>query len=220
MTLPLSVDLWQLNLCDPPFTLEQALAQLTDTERQRAQRYQFDIKRREFAFTRAALRHCLGHYLQTNAVLTVTAQGKPILRDHALAFNVSHSGELALLAFTMLPTVGVDVEQVVAKPHCLKLAKRFFSPREFEAIQALPPNLHERAFFATWTRKESFIKAQASSIGAGLDQFDVSVHPDQPPALLRSNDDQSWRLYDLALPAGYVGAITCPEAVTLTHRQF
>ena len=81
-------------------------------------------------------------------------RGKPFLADHpALHFSLSHSGEYAVCALDDAP-IGVDIEQL-REIDTARLAKRTFGITESLTLDA---------FFALWTRKESYLKA----VGIGL----------------------------------------------------
>jgi 4'-phosphopantetheinyl transferase len=107
--------------------------------------------------------------------------------------------------------VGVDVERIRPKVAQEKIAERFFSPREVTLLRALPAPLQATAFFACWTRKEAYIKATGEGLTLPLDQFDVSLVPGEPAALLRTAWDPQeaarWALQDLAPAPGYRAAV-------------
>ena len=91
--------------------------------------------------------------------------GKPYLEGAGdVEFNLSHSGDLALVAVARGVRVGVDVERVRDLDDRDAIARRFFSPRERDEFTALPDGLKTTAFFRLWTCKESYIKC----IGTGL----------------------------------------------------
>ncbi|MHB1426768.1 MAG: 4'-phosphopantetheinyl transferase family protein, partial [Gemmataceae bacterium] len=91
------------------------------------------------------------------------------------------------------------------------LAERFFSPRETAVLRSLPPELRREAFFRCWTRKEAYIKAQGKGLSLPLDQFDVSLHPDEPAELLATQHDpqeaQRWSLRSLLPKEGFVATV-------------
>jgi 4'-phosphopantetheinyl transferase len=127
-------------------------------------------------------------------------------------FNLSHSGALALYAFTADGELGIDVELDDADFARERIAERFFSPAEVRALRTLPANLQPRAFLTCWTRKEAFIKARGDGLSLPLDSFDVSLGPEARPALLRTawsaEEPASWRVLDLSdRAAGYIAAV-------------
>ena len=155
--------------------------------------------------------------------------GKPSLRDVTesgdLHFNVSHADGVALYAITRGRAIGVDIERVRADMANERIAARFFSPREVATLRSLRPDLQSEAFFTCWTRKEAYVKARGVGITAGLDQFDVSLAPDEPAAILANRDaseaHRPWSLYHLAPCPGYVGAVAAEgERHLLSYWQW
>ena len=55
-------------------------------------------------------------------------------RPRTFSLVPSHSGEYALVAVARGREVGVDVEVFKANMDCVKLAERFFAPREAQAM--------------------------------------------------------------------------------------
>ncbi len=104
--------------------------------------------------------------------------GKPHLRDETLEFNLSHSGTAVLLGLSRRQPLGVDLEARQRKRPLLELARRWFSPREVAALEALPESLHRRAFMRLWSCKEAVLKAHGRGIGYGLDRvaFDLDAN--------------------------------------------
>ncbi len=140
-------------------------------------------------------------------------QGSPLLYHEArvLNFNLSHSHELALYAFTYSRQVGIDIEYMRANVEYEELAQRFFSPDENAILHALPEAFKQEAFFNCWTRKEAYIKARGKGLSIPLESFDVSLRPGEPAALLNSREDPQeatrWELLELAPGHGYAGAL-------------
>ena len=146
---------------------------------------------------------------------TYGPRGKPALATDmgavSLRFNVSHSHGLALYAMTRGRELGVDVERIRPEIVQEQVAERFFSPREVTTLRALPVPLQATAFFACWTRKEAYIKATGEGLALPLDQFDVSLAPGEPAALLRTAWDPQeaprWTMQDLDPAPGYRAAV-------------
>jgi len=211
------VHVWRSALDWSPATLDEAMALLADDEVARARRYQFPRDRRRFVAARAFLRRTLAGYLAADpAQLTFTYGefGKPELLLPGLAtrtveFNLSHAGDLALLAITRGRRVGVDVERVEHLPDLPAVAQRFFSSRENAALNEIPAAQKVFGFYCCWTRKEAFLKALGDGLAHALDAFDVSL--DDAPRVLRVHDDpdagSKWTLCHLDPEPGYVAAL-------------
>ena len=92
-----------------------------------------------------------------------------------------------------------------------QIAERFFSRSEIVTLRALPLSLRKYAFFLCWTRKEAYIKARGEGLSLPLDQFDVSLIPGEPAALLsypsRFDEALRWSLQDLPPASGYAAAL-------------
>jgi 4'-phosphopantetheinyl transferase len=136
---------------------------------------------------------------------------KPALRSGPW-FNLSHSGPVALYAFSSAGEIGIDVELDDADFARERIAERFFSPAEVRLLRSLPAEDQPRAFLTCWTRKEAFIKARGDGLSLALDSFDVTLAPDAPAALLRtawcSEEPGQWQLEDLSdHRAGYIAAV-------------
>lgn len=140
--------------------------------------------------------------------------GKPSLppgaSTPALRFNLSHSNEFALYAFTREGEVGIDIEQACADFPTEEIAERFFSSGEVATLRSLAPALKTEGFFNCWTRKEAYIKAVGEGLSHKIDQFSVSLTPDQPAALVASADPlelSRWFFRELKPAPGYVAAL-------------
>jgi 4'-phosphopantetheinyl transferase len=191
---------------------------LSDGERERAYRYHFDKDRNRFIVGHESLRVILGQYLDLapDAIeFEHGAHGKPNLDPKimhgGLSYNLSHSGEYALIAVGRDREVGVDVEKVRPEIDLERIAQRFFSPAEVEGLFALTDTLRLDAFYRCWTRKEAYIKARGGGLSIPLDQFDVTLDPEAPAALLATRDDPQeasrWSLYNIDLCEGYQAAL-------------
>jgi 4'-phosphopantetheinyl transferase len=191
---------------------------LSADESTRASRFHFPADRQRFVATRAVLRTILAGYLATDPkrlTFSYSRMEKPSLGpDHAgsrVTFNVSHSGGIALLAFSRRREIGIDVEQVRRDFDVEAIARRFFSAQEQEQLGAFPGENKFEAFFRCWTRKEAYIKATGEGLSLPLHQFDVSIAPEKSDALLCTRPDNSeaalWSLREIPAGAGYVAAL-------------
>lgn len=180
--------------------------------------FHFARDRRRFVVSRGVLRAILGYYLAVGPnrlEFRYNEYGKPYLADKyggcLLQFNVAHSQELVLYAFTRDREIGIDIEYIRPISDTEQIAKRFFSIEENTALQTIPTHLKLEAFFTCWTRKEAYIKAKGRGLSMPLDQFDVSVTPGERAELLSTRPDPQeanrWTLQALLPGQGYVGAV-------------
>ena len=93
-----------------------------------------------------------------------------------LRFNLSHSQDLAMYAFTLERDVGVDIEMIRAEVANERVAENFFSRREVETLRALPREHQAEAFFNCWTRKEAYVKARGQGLSIELDELRRVTH--------------------------------------------
>jgi 4'-phosphopantetheinyl transferase len=210
------VDVWHVDLTVDAGTVARLGAGLAQDEQARAARFRFERDARRFVLARSALRAVLGGYLGVapgDLAFSYGGHGKPALGgEHAaLDFNVSHSGDVALIAAGWRRAVGIDVEQWRPLPDLAALAARVFAPSELTALDALAEAERPAAFFRCWTRKEAFIKATGLGLAQPLDGFVVSIGSDEPARFLDIEGDPAalarWTLHDLRPAAGYAGAL-------------
>lgn len=191
---------------------------LSSDETARAARFHFSGDRQRYVAARALLRTVLASYLETDPKslsFSYSIKEKPSLGPaHAasgLKFNVSHSGGIALFAFTRAREVGVDVEQIRRNSDLEAIARRFFSAHEQRQLADLPCEERGEAFFRCWTRKEAYIKATGDGLSLPLSQFDVSLGVREKDALIATRPDdleaRRWRLEEVPGGPGYIAAL-------------
>jgi 4'-phosphopantetheinyl transferase len=209
-----TASLWLLDL--RPIAFDAMRALLSAEEHARAQRYKVrgDVER--FVKSRGALRRILGTQTDLDGRALVILEGggrKPELRDHpSLHFNLSHSGDYALIAVGSQP-LGVDIEAIRLDVDWHALAKMNFHPDE-RAILEARPDAAIRTFFQIWAHKEAFLKAigigftdQLTSIAVPLEGGMISA-----PKFL---SPRSWHATPLDSPPGYAASIVSGTRPTL-----
>ena len=216
--LPHHVDIW-LTSTEPEEEQVRAYAKyLSQAELARAQKFRPKTAYREYIITRGLLRQALSETagLDLGGVDFMYGEhGKPCLdarvSEETVAFNVSHSHGLALVALTLGGRLGVDLEKIRPEVEWRELAGRYFSEAEFRDLENRPQGDGLKAFYACWTRKEAFVKALGAGVSYGLKQFDVSVGPEEDYAALtiRSQDEDAaaWLVKNLPVPDSHVAAL-------------
>jgi 4'-phosphopantetheinyl transferase len=209
------VHLWQAALDGRPADIFESF--LSPDELARANRFHFIKDRNHFVVARGLLRNLLAAYLGVNSGtlrFAYGAQGKPFLLLDSQAqvnFNVSHSHGRAAFAFSRGRELGIDIEYIKDDFDDELVAGRFFSRAEVLALRTVPRDLRKRAFFNCWTRKEAYIKARGEGLSMPLDQFDVTLRPDEPVRLLNNyreeREVERWSMRAIPAPQGYAGAL-------------
>ncbi|MFN4098268.1 MAG: 4'-phosphopantetheinyl transferase family protein [Pararhodobacter sp.] len=197
------IDLWGWRL-----RADASLDTLSPDERTRAGRFIFCRDRDRYVAGRVRLRAILSLYtgLAPDAIKFRYGQnGRPGIDGPC--FNLSHSGDLALLAIGDEAPLGADIE--ARRPISLDVAQSHFAPDEICSLRALPEPQRQAAFFRCWTRKEAYLKARGTGLATDLSSFTVTLNPGQPPLLTRctSGEAVDWSLHDIPLPPGLAGAI-------------
>ena len=185
---PNEVHVWTAHLSAIPSPAGVFAVVASDEERQRAGSIRIASVRERYVAARIFLRTTLSLYSGAEANDIVFEQGlhgKPSIAGSELEFNLTHSADLALLALCCVRRVGIDVERISPAPFALDIARRFFSANEYTELAGLPSDLLSAAFYATWTRKEAFLKGLGVGIPSHLGQFTVQTSPCFPAALLR-----------------------------------
>ncbi len=212
------VHVWKARLDVPADLLPEYQETLSMEELAKAQQFRFDVHRQRWTVAHAVLRILLGQYLGIAPQLLrfhTNAYGKPALvmpeQSYSLEFNLSHSANLALYAFSWQRHVGVDVEHMRADIPYDQLAQHSFSLHEQTTLCSLSGEQKHQAFYNCWTRKEAYIKARGMGLSLPLDLFDVSLVPGEPAALLQSRESsqevQRWSMQELHPEPEYAGAL-------------
>jgi len=212
------VHIWRVGFVQPSPVIAACRALLPAEEIARAERFYFERDRRRFLVSHGMVRTVLGQYLglkPKQLQFIHGPKGKPDLAPEwnalGIRFNLSHSGDFALMGVSPGLVMGIDIEQIRIDFGGQEIAERFFSRFEVDTLLSLPEHQRAEAFFYCWTRKEAYIKAQGDGLSLPLDSFDVTFAPGTEPALLRVAEDPKevarWKLYNIEIGPGYKAAL-------------
>lgn len=199
-----------------PELMGEFTALLAPDETARLRRLPRQPQRHQFLVTRALQRSVLADYLQAapqELCFTPGEYGKPALAgpfDRAgLHFNIAHTRGLVALAISRAQTLGIDVENIVARTAPLALATRYFTAEEASGLGALPLEQQQRRFYALWTLKESWLKATGRGLAAGLANVSFSLDPEHlaRSVTLRQEPACGWRFWQAAPTPEHVLAL-------------
>lgn len=110
-----------------------------------------------------------------------------------MPFNISHSGEYVVLAYTADQDIGIDIEKHKNDLNWKQMTT-FFCVEEIDFI--LNNDNKEGAFFKIWARKEAILKASGVGMSAGLNQFDCRTAP-------VVFEEKVWHLQEISIAPGY-----------------
>ncbi|MBP6733472.1 MAG: 4'-phosphopantetheinyl transferase superfamily protein [Chromatiaceae bacterium] len=141
---------------------------LSGAEQARADRRLAPGHRAAYIRAHAGLRLILATHLATppaRIAFQQGPQGKPAVAG-PLKFNLTTSGDLALVALRWDQAVGIDCERPTANRNLLGIARRLFSPAEVELLLAASEAERPALFIRFWTALEASVKLE----GRGLFQ--------------------------------------------------
>jgi 4'-phosphopantetheinyl transferase len=191
--------------------LRNAEQWLSAAERERAARFRFAADRQRYVAAHGHLRAVLAELTGTAPaalVLAADPRGKPALaspRGTGLEFNLSHSGELVLVATARDLPVGIDVEQARALDDDAALAARILAAEELARWQALEVPARPAFLLAAWARKEALLKA--AGLGLAREPAELTLRPARPGRWAAELDGTGWSVHELAVPRGYHAAV-------------
>jgi len=206
---PFEIDLWRIDLASE---IDVAADLLSDAERARSAKFVRARDRARYVRAHVALRTILSAYGAGDASeieIETGAEGKPFVGGSPIHFNLSHSGDCAVVALTLDGAIGVDIEERRERGDYMELARRFFSAAEICDLALESGAERPLAFLTCWTRKEALLKAT----GAGLQHLqhaNVGIAPDA--ALVKSpmREAITHRIQTLPIESNAVVSIAGP----------
>ncbi len=206
------IHVWYLNMADTSESEARVEECLSAGERERAARFRSAKARDGYVKTRGRLRNLLGAYLDRDPLefeFAANEYGKPRLKDtresQGLVFNISHSGDCAVLGFALDTALGIDIEAPRRHRNLEGLAAACLAPMELEWWNRLEPERRADEFTRLWVCKEAFVKATGRGLALGLGK--VGVQPDFggygsiPPEYGMAGE---WRLHEWVYGANRV----------------
>jgi 4'-phosphopantetheinyl transferase len=191
--LHVGVELWAIHLS--ALAPKMDIRCLSAAERARAGQLVHPADRLRYEAAHCATRHVLATYTEMAAGELQFAQGthgKPYLvgNHHGPHFNLSHSGDWALLGISTTRKIGVDIEALRTIEDLNAMAEQVFTANELAAFTELPLDQQEACFLSIWTRKEACLKALGTGLSLSPQKLEVGVHL-QNPVILTSTTSTS-----------------------------
>lgn len=212
----MTVDVWLTFTALPSADVGALARVLNDEERRRARACAFERDRTRYIVAHGFMRAVLALYTRVapeQVEFDLGTAGKPFLRGGSdpLHFNLSHSGDLAVVAVSPLTPIGVDVELVRPISDLEGLVKTALGPHEHRYFLSQYPGDRLEAFFRLWTRKEAYWKA--GGIASDIDPADLDVEliatrrAGECSEQVAREPQPAPSVQDISPAPGYVGAI-------------
>jgi 4'-phosphopantetheinyl transferase len=174
-------------------------------EQTRAEKFSNDLLRKRYVVAHGRLRTVLAQLLNEapeKIKIAIAEQGKPYLADSPeLAFNLSHSANVMVIAIGWHCQIGVDLETCRPRAGLQGLVEKCFAKEEITHWNCLPKAQQTIEFYRFWTRKEALVKATGRGIVLGLNQ--CVVNPENQHEFLRvpavCGAASKWQVMDIAL---------------------
>lgn len=188
--------------------------------------FEIDKVRETYVVGQSALRKLLSGYLGIPAKLVKLGRGrkgKPYsVDDPGLYFNMSNSGKLVVIAFSLDGEVGIDIERIRPLPDLDELIMRNFTTGEIKFINSKPEERISR-FFRFWTIKESFVKALGEGMRLPPDHLEFEIENNRIILLSVKGvfEQDDWNFKEFSTSSNYVGTITYgKDNSAIKHMEF
>jgi 4'-phosphopantetheinyl transferase len=194
---------------------------LNEEEKIRANKYRIEQKRKTYIFTKALLKTLLPYYAQKDSskFICKNTYGKPYIKKSDLYFNISHTQDMSIIAFSKQHEIGIDVESMHYDSNIMDISTKYFTKREKHWIDNLPKNKQKEGFLYCWVRKEAYIKALGLGLSLPLDSFHVLCENQHLMSNKCFHIHHQWYLHPLDISTQHLGAI-CIQSPKIDVSSF
>ncbi len=201
---PCPLRIWRVDLASGSNQAMPSNKVLNAEEHARACRFATSDLRRRFTAARVALKMILASVLGTTPRrlrLDNTEYGRPFVASPqapAFDFNLSHAGDVAVIALSAGARVGVDIELRSRPGIAFEDFRDHMTNAEIAQIKRLPADRLHLSLLRLWTRKEAFVKADGRGLSRPLSRFSVPVSELTAPLTTRPDGREPWTFWDLS----------------------
>jgi 4'-phosphopantetheinyl transferase len=209
------VHVWQARIDNSSVYSEDTSSTLSQDERERAHKFQFQKDREHFILRHYQLRLILSKYCgcQPHEIkFRYNSYKKPFIfmpEFKEIKFNISFSHDLMLVGLNRHKDIGIDIEKVHEIHDLETVAVNNFSSRELKILNETLDKT--KTFFKIWTRKEAFIKATGKGMYYPLKTFCVNINStgncEHLVIFNRPIRSKQWRIAELNTSEGYIASL-------------
>ncbi|RXJ94839.1 hypothetical protein CRV00_05770 [Malaciobacter molluscorum] len=208
-----NIHIWKIDFTKISSNIKTYLYLLNNDEISRANKFLLKNKYKSYIATRIILKILLQYYINREGYkiqLHKNQYGKPYLKDNEIYFNISHTSDMSLIAFSKNKEFGIDLESNECDNNIVNISAKYFTQREKNWIENLPNNKKTKGFIYCWVRKEAYIKALGLGLSLPLDSFNV-ISQEQKKISDNKFQIKKWFLHPLDISINHLGAI-CIQA--------
>lgn len=190
---------------------------LSGDEKKKASDYKFEKDRQRYTAARGILRKLLSVYsgdLPERIEFLYNESGKPYLTQSDLKFNLSHSGNLAVYAFTADREIGIDMEYKRNLENLESLAVSTLSEAELKNFSTCPYEKREEFFFRYWIHKEAYLKAAGTGITDSIRNAEFIDDMNGNLKLAENSDaymNKNWTFCEIFPEENYRAVLAAPD---------
>jgi len=224
------IHLWSSFLDQPDDIINRFYEVLSEEEKYRINKYKYKSLRYRHTVSKGLLKDFISKYLNIETKEISFVQNKygkpslqPELNEMNLQFNVSHSENLGIFAFTKGYELGIDVESIQETPNLNRLVDKCFSDFEKEWFYKSEPSLQKELFYKVWTGKEAFIKAIGIGLSFPLKEIEFKINSNKAIEFQSIHGDISyrgkWNIFTFNPPPNFISSLVV-ETNKLKIRRY
>jgi 4'-phosphopantetheinyl transferase len=214
-----TIQIWHGNIAAEVADYQNYWCVLDAAEQAHAGKITNDLLHKRYVEVHGRLRNILAQTLNESPEkirINKTEHGKPYLPDTPeLAFNLSHSADILVIAVGWNCQLGVDIESCKPRTSLAGLVDKCFAEEEIAYWNKQPETQKTLEFYRFWTRKEAFVKATGRGIGLGLNR--CVINPENQAEFLRVPVDcgpaSIWHVQELAFAPGICSALVTDKDI-------
>ena len=194
---------------------------LSESEKLKYDRFHFADDKLRFLKARYILRTIASAFHNNcdpkRIEISLNSFGKPFFNDIPLHFSITHSGQVAAVAFSKHFSVGIDIELKREVSDMSQLAKRFFADPEVNYLKQFRGEELIINFFRIWSSKEAYIKAIGLGVSKVLKGFST-VHNNKLSKVVDFEDSSTdYKIMEVEFGFEYASAVCIPSILQEPH---